>query len=118
MASEMMVIQHSCEGLLRFIVPDNTVTIDMEIMTLKDIHIFKQGKNSSEKTFIPWSKDNKPPSSFLKRVRETQKNTSKEFLESVLDQELQPNFRPKHHCTCPKVARMSVNQFVQKIKNG
>ena len=49
MASEMMVIQHSCEGLLRFIVPDNRVTVDMEIMTLNGIHIFKQDKNSSEK---------------------------------------------------------------------
>ena len=88
MTSEMMVIQHGCEGLLRFIVPDDTVTVDIEIMTLKDIHIFKQDKNSSEKTFIPWSEDNKPPSSFLKRVRESQKTTSKEFLELVLDQEL------------------------------
>ena len=88
MASEMMVIQHSCEGLLRFIIPDDTVTVDMEIMTLKGIHIFKQDKSSSEKTFIPWNEDNKPSSSFLKRVKETQENTSKEFLESILDQEL------------------------------
>ena len=63
----MMIIQHSCEGLLRFIVPDDTVTIAMEIMTLKDINSFKQDKNSSEKTFIPWTKANKPPSSFLKK---------------------------------------------------
>ena len=49
MASEMMVIEHGCEGLLRCIVLDNTVTVDMEIMTLKGIHIFKQDKNSSEK---------------------------------------------------------------------
>ena len=37
-------------------------------------------------------------------------------MESVLDQELQPNFRPKHPCTCPKVARMSDNQFTQNTK--
>ena len=88
MASAIIVTQHSCEGLLRFIVPDDPVTVDMEIMTLKGIHIFRHDKNSSEKTFIPWSEGNKPPSSFLKRVRKTQKNTSKELLESVLDQEL------------------------------
>ena len=87
MASEMMVIQHGCEGLLRFIVPDYTVTVDMEIMTLKGIQILSKIRTPVKKTFIPWSEDNKPPSSFLKRVRETQKNTSKEFLESVLDQE-------------------------------
>ena len=87
----MTVIQHNCEGLLRFILPDDTVTIDMEVMTLKGIHIFRQDKHSNEKTFIPWSKDN-TPSSFLKRVRETQDKASKEFLESVLDQDLEPNF--------------------------
>ena len=75
MASEIMVIQHGCEGLLRFIVPDDTVTIDMEIMTVKGIHIFKQDQNSSEKTIIPWSEENKPPSSFLK----SQGNTEKDF---------------------------------------
>ena len=30
----MMVIQHNCEGLLRFILPDDTVSVDMEVMTL------------------------------------------------------------------------------------
>ena len=67
------------KGLLRFIIPDDTVTIDMEIMTLKGVHIFQQDKNSSEKTFIPWSEDNKPSSSFLKRVRETQTKVTKTF---------------------------------------
>ena len=38
MVSEIMIIQHGCKGLLRFIVPDDTVTTDMEIMTLKCIH--------------------------------------------------------------------------------
>ena len=85
MASEMMVIQHNCEGLLRFILPDNTVTVGMEVMTLKGEYIFRQDKCSNEKTFIPWSKDNTPPSSFFKRVRETETKISKEFLESVLD---------------------------------
>ena len=116
MASEMRVIQHGCEGLPRFIIPDNTVTVDMEVMTFKDVHIFRQDKNSKEKTFIPCNEDNTPPSSFLNRVRETQNKTSKEFLESVLDQDLQPNFRPKHPCTCPKVTRISDNEFIQDAK--
>ena len=49
----MMVIQQICEGLIRFIVPDDTVTIDMEIMTFKGIHIFKQDKNSRRKPLSP-----------------------------------------------------------------
>ena len=46
MANKMMVIQHNCEGLLRFILPDDTVSVDMQIMTLKRVHFF-----------IPWSED-------------------------------------------------------------
>ena len=72
MASEMMAFQHSCEGLLRFILPENTVTVDMEVMTLSGVHI-------SEKSFIPWSEENTPPPAFLKRVRETQTKNLKEF---------------------------------------
>ena len=109
MASKMMTVQYSCEGLLRFILPDDTVTIDMEVMTLLGVHIFKQNKYSSDKSFIPWSKENTPPPAFLKRLRETQTKKSKEFLESILDQDLEPHFRPKHPCRCPKVAKLSDN---------
>ena len=109
MASEIMVLQHSCEGLLRFILPDDTVTVNMEVMTLKGVHIFRQDKHSNEKTVIPWSEESTPPSSFLKRVRKTQTKASKEFLESILDQDLEPNFRPKQPCTCLKIVRLSDN---------
>ena len=88
----------------------------MEVMTLKGVHIFRQDKHSSKKAFIPWNKDNTPPSLFLKRVRETQNKASKEFLESVLDQELEPNFRPKYPCACPKVARLSDSQLIHDTK--
>ena len=30
----------------------------------------------------------------------------KEFLESLLDQDLEPNFRPKSPCKCPKLAKI------------
>ena len=80
MASDVTVVQHSCEGFLRFILPEDTVTVDMEVMTLKGIHIFRQDKHSNKKMFIPWSEHNKPPSSFLKRLWETQDKPSKECL--------------------------------------
>ena len=85
MASNMMAAQHNCEGLLKLILLDDTVTVDMEVMTLTGIHIFWQDKHCSEKHFIPWSKENTPPPAFLKRVRQTQTKKSKEFLESILD---------------------------------
>ena len=69
-----------------------------------------------KKTFIPWWKDNTPPSLFLKGVRETQTKASKEFLESVLHKNLETNFRPKHPCGCPKIARLSDNDLTQDTK--
>ena len=116
MASDMTVVQHSCEGFLRFILPKDTVTLDTEVMTLKGIHIFRQDKHSNEKMFIPWSEHNKPPSSLLRRLRETQDKPSKEFLESVMDQKLEANFRPKTSCKCPKVARLSDSELIQDMK--
>ena len=44
-----MVVKDS----LRFILPDDTATIDMEVITLKGVHIFKQDKHSSEKVLSP-----------------------------------------------------------------
>ena len=106
MASDMMAAQHNCKGLLKFIFLDDTVTADVEVKTLKGVHIFRQDKHGSEKSLIPWSKENTPPPAFLKRVRETQTKKSKEFLESILDQDLEPNFRPEQPCKCPKIAKL------------
>ena len=39
MASDMMAAQHNCEGLLKFILPDDTVTVDMEAITLTEDRI-------------------------------------------------------------------------------
>ena len=64
---------------------------------------FDRTNTPMKKTFSPWNEDNKTPSSFLKRVRETQTQATKDVLESVLDQNVEPNFRPKHPCACPKI---------------
>ena len=112
----MTISQHTCKGLLRFMLPEDTATVDMEVMTLKGVYTFRQDKHSNEKTFIPWSKDHKPPSSFLKRLKETQGKPSRDFLESVMNQNLEPNYRPRHYCTCPKVARLSDIQVIQGVQ--
>ena len=44
MASKMTITQHICEGLLRFTLPEETVTVDMGVMTLKGVYIFRQDK--------------------------------------------------------------------------
>ena len=33
-ASDMIAAQHNCEGLLKFILPDDMVTVNLEVMTL------------------------------------------------------------------------------------
>ena len=121
MASEMTVVHHQCKGFLKFVIPEDTMTIDMEVMTLKGIHIFRQDRHSNEKTFIPWSDHSKPPSSFLKRLRDTQGTPSKEFLETLVDRNLDENFRPKTPCNCPKVTKMSDREVIMGLetkKNG
>ena len=116
MASEMTVIHHQCKGFLKFVIPEDTMTIDMEVMTLKCIHIFRQDRHSNEKTFIPWSDNNKLPSSFFKRLRDTQGTPSKEFLEMLVDRNLDENFRPKAPCKCPKVTKMSDREVIMDAK--
>ena len=61
MSSNMTVIHHPYKGFLKFVLPEDTVTVDMEVMTLKGIHIFWQDKHSNEKLFIPWSEHNNSP---------------------------------------------------------
>ena len=91
----MIASQHNCERPLKFIFLDDTVTVNLEVMTLTGVHIYRKDRNCSEKSFIPWSKENTPPSAFLKKVKETQGERSKDFVGSILDQDLESNFRPK-----------------------
>ena len=112
----MTVVHHQCEGFLKFVIPEYTMTIDKEVMTLKGIHIFRQDRHSNEKTFIPWNDHNKPPSSFLKQLRDTQGTPSKELLGMLVDRNLDENFRPKTPCKCPKVTKMSDREVIMDAK--
>ena len=53
MASDMIAAHHNCEGLLKFILPDDMVTVNLEVMTLTGVHIYRKDTNCSEKSFIP-----------------------------------------------------------------
>ena len=67
----MIAAQHNCEGLLKFILLGNSVTVDMEVMTLTGVHVYKKDRNYSEKRFLPWSEENTLPPEFLKKIKET-----------------------------------------------
>ena len=53
MASKLIAAQHICKGLLKFILPDDTVTADSEVMTFTGVHVYKRDKNCIEKRFFP-----------------------------------------------------------------
>ena len=84
-------------------------------MTLTGAHIYRKERNCSKKSFIPWSKESTPPPAFLKRGKETQAEKSREFLESILDHNLEPNFRPKQPCKCPKLAKLANSQLAKEL---
>ena len=44
MASELITAQHTCKGLLKFILPKDMVTVDLQVMTLTGAHIYKKHK--------------------------------------------------------------------------
>ena len=101
MASKLITAQHTCQGLLKFILPNDTVTVDLEMMTLTEVHINKKDKNNVEKQFFPLSDKNTPPPELLKKGRETQRQRTKEFLGTLLNQDLEPNFWPKTPLPAP-----------------
>ena len=53
MASELVAAQHTCEGLLKFILPKDTVTIDIEVMTLTGFHVNRKDRHNVEKQLSP-----------------------------------------------------------------
>ena len=47
---------------------------------------------------------------------DTQGTPSKEFLETLVDRNLDENFRPKTPCECPKVTKMSDREVIMDVK--
>ena len=49
MANELVTAQHSCDGLLKFVLPKDMVSVDVEVMTLTGVHTYMEDKNNIEK---------------------------------------------------------------------
>ena len=114
MASKLIAAQHTCKGLLKFILPNDMLTVDMEVMTLSGVHIYRKDRNRTEKCFFPWSKENMPPPEFLRKVGETQGQRTKDFLGSLLNQDLEANLWPKSPCNCPNISKLARKQEASK----
>ena len=98
MASQLITAQNICEGILKFILPEDTVIVDLEVMTLIGVLVYQKDKNCVGKKFFPWSEENIPPQEFLKKVKETQGQRTKD---------LAPNFQPKSLCKCPNFTKLA-----------
>ena len=66
------------------------MTVDLEVITLTGIHTYKKDKTNIEKRFFPWSEENMPLQNFWEKW-ETQKQGTREFLSTLLNQDLEPN---------------------------
>ena len=49
MANELVTVQHTCSRILKFVLPKDTVAVDLEVMTLTGVHVYKKDKNNLEK---------------------------------------------------------------------
>ena len=54
MENKLVTVQHSCDGLLKFVLPKDTVTLDLEVMTLTGVPTYKKDKNNLGKRILPW----------------------------------------------------------------
>ena len=87
-------------------------------MTLTEVQIYKKDKNDVENLFFLESKENIPPPEFLKKVRGIQRQRTKEFLDTPLNQDLEPNFQPKAPCACPSFSKLTKSQEASKPGNS
>ena len=99
MASEMSITQNFRQ--LTLTLPADSVTVDIDVKTLKGQYTYSLNNNYIDLSFTPWSKDHEPSETFLKIVRETQIETNSFYLEMVLNHSLVNNFAI--NCNKPKV---------------
>ena len=100
MASEMSITQ-SFKQLTLTLLADS-VTVNVDVKTLKGQYTYSLTNNYTDLSFTPWSEDNEPSETFLKIVREMQIEPNSYYLETVMNQSLVNNFAI--NCNRPKVA--------------
>ena len=99
MASEMSITQNFRQLTLSLLA--DSVTVNMDIKTLKGQYMYSLTNNYTDLSFNLWSEDHEPSETFLKIVREKQIEPNSYYLEMVMNQSLVNNFAI--NCTRPKV---------------
>ena len=118
MASKLIAAQHTCKGLLKYILPNDMMTVDLAVMTLTGVHNYKKDKNNVENDFSLGVKRICLLQNFLRKVKETQRQRAEDFLGTLLNQDLEPNFWPKAPCTCPSFSKLTNSQEASRPGNS
>ena len=87
--------------MLTLTLPANTVTICVEVKSLKGHYKYSQNNNYMDLSFNPWSEDSQPTEIFMRIVREMQIEPNRYYLETIMNQTLCNNF--DMNCHWPKV---------------
>ena len=90
MASEMSITQNFRQLMLTL--PADSVTVDIDIKTLKGQYMYSLNNNYTDLSFTLLSEDHEPSETFLKIVREMQIEPNSYYLEMVMNQSLVNNF--------------------------
>ena len=69
--------------------------------------MYTKRQHSVEKCFLPWSEEIMPPQEFLRKSKRDTRTKNKEFLGSLLNQDLEPNVWPKFQCKCPNFSKLA-----------
>ena len=91
MASEMSTTQNFRQLTLTLLT--DSVTVSMDVKTLKGQYTYSLNNNYTDLSFTPWSEDYEPSETFLKIVREMPIEPNSYYLEMVMNQSLVNNLQ-------------------------
>ena len=95
MAKELSITQDFRR--LTLTLPADTVTISVEVKSLKGQYKYSQKNNYTDLSFNPWSEDPQPPETFMRIVREMQIEPNSYYIETIMNQNLCNNFAANCH---------------------
>ena len=70
---------------LKVTLPADSVTVDIDVKTLKGKYTYSLNNNYTDLSFTPWIEDHGPSETFLKIVREMQIEPNSYYLETVMN---------------------------------
>ena len=72
--------------------PADSVTVSIDVKTLKGQYTYSLNNNYTDLSFTPWSGDHEPSETFMRIVREMQIMPNSYYLEMMMNQSLTNNF--------------------------